>query len=218
MVPRVKLSALMVTGLLLTAGFGKSAQGQDTDPLCYFTDAAGNRRDLSAWCGRSGNGLTSPTSAPASVPMGPPPEATSANGGGNVELLQCWFEGEDGAEQPSGLTRGISHLMGSVQNQTSKPVTDVNVRYVVRSRYGSSILNRAGRSLNERSLAVDAQGTFNRRDQPIALDFKSDSRNDWVMQIEGIDWVEAGIQRSYQFPQPKDCPLSTWLRSRNNER
>jgi len=206
MVPRVQLSTLMVTALLLTVSFGKSAQGQDTDPLCYFTDAAGNRRDLSAWCGRPGNNPTAPNSAPASAPMGPPPAATSANGGGNVELLQCWFEQESSSEQPSGLTKTVIHLMGSVQNRTGKPVTDVNVRYVVRTQ--NSILNRAGRSLNDRSLGMAAQGLFNRNDQPIALEIKPIDLRGWYVRIEGIDWIEAGVARSYQFAQPEDCFLA----------
>ncbi|XGV88989.1 MAG: hypothetical protein ACAF42_08530 [Limnothrix sp. BL-A-16] len=203
MVHRVKLSALMVTGLLLTAGFGKSAQGQDTDPLCYFTDAAGNRRDLSAWCGRSGNGLTSPTSAPASVPMGPPPEATSANGGGNVELLQCRVQAERRTEQASPSQRLIVHLMGSVQNRTGKPVSNVTVRYVVKSE--ASILSRDGRSLNESLLGIGDRGTFDRKDKPIALEAVTSSDNRWRIEVEGIDWVEAGMARSRQLSPPTRC-------------
>lgn len=203
MVPRVQLSTLMVTALLLTVSFGKSAQGQDTDPLCYFTDAAGNRRDLSAWCGRPGNNPTAPNSAPASAPMGPPPAATSANGGGNVELLQCRVEGEGRTEPVGPSQRLIVHLMGSVQNQTGRPVSNVTVRYVVKSE--SSILSRDGRSLNESLLGVGERGMFDRKDKPIALEAVTSSNSRWQIEIEGIDWVEAGMARSHQLSPPTRC-------------
>lgn len=203
MVPRVQLSTLMVTALLLTVSFGKSAQGQDTDPLCYFTDAAGNRRDLSAWCGRPGNNPTDPSSAPASAPMGPPPAATSANGGGNVELLQCRVEAERRTEQAGPSQRLIVHLMGSVQNQTGRPVNNVTVRYVVKSE--SSILSRDGRSLNESLLGVGDRGMFDRKDKPIALEAVTSSNSRWQIEIEAIDWVEAGMARSRQLSPPTRC-------------
>ncbi|HEY9688874.1 MAG TPA: hypothetical protein V6D46_02690, partial [Coleofasciculaceae cyanobacterium] len=130
-----------------------ATHGQDTHPLCYFTDAAGNRRDLSQWCGR-------PSAVPNAVPaQSDTPNTFEAadsagpNVAGTVELVSCQVEGDRNtppANNSQNSQRRIIHVTGAVHNKTSKNVTGVTVRYVVWSK--GSILVRRGQVLNEPTL------------------------------------------------------------------
>jgi hypothetical protein len=82
-------------------------------------------------------------------------------------------------------------------------VSNVTVRYVVKSE--ASILSRDGRSLNESLLGIGDRGTFDRKDKPIALEAVTSSDNRWRIEVEGIDWVEAGMARSRQLSPPTRC-------------
>lgn len=194
---------VMALGVSLSAIAPIATRGQDTHPLCYFTDAAGNRRDLSAWCGR-------PSAVPTAAPAQSVPSTTSeamdsaaSDSAGMVELVSCRVEGDRNQQPANNSQRRIIHVTGMVDNKTGKSVTGVTVRYVVWSE--GSILDRRGQVLNEPTLAPDARGEFTRQDQPIAIADVRGADNSWRAEVESIEWTADGKAQVHKLPTPERC-------------
>ena len=194
---------IVTVGVSLWAIAPIVTRSQDTNPLCYFTDASGNRRDLSAWCGR-----------PGAVPNATPAQSTSPNtfeaadsagpiGAGTVELVSCQVERDRNTAQSNNSQRQIIHVTGSVHNQTDKSITGVTIRYVVWSQ--GSILDRRGQVLNEPTLAPNARGEFTRQDQPIAIADVTGADNSWRVEVEGIEWMADGKAQVHMLATPQRC-------------
>ncbi|TAD80450.1 MAG: hypothetical protein EA001_00555 [Oscillatoriales cyanobacterium] len=177
------------------------AQNRDTNPLCYFVDANGNRQDLTPWCGKT---PAAPSNAVPSNAPNPsaPNSANPANGSaGKVTLASCRLAND--ANNAPNSRRRIVHLMGQVRNETGQPVQNVTVRYAIKSQ--GSLLERRGQMINEPVIAPDGMGVFDRRDQPMSIESVDGADNDWQAEVEAIEWVSNGQPNSYTLPTAQRC-------------